>query len=271
MTTATRPFGLGLPEELRRDPAPRRRAAHRRRRRRPCSNYFRADRRRVAEANAGGLAESQQPLPIDPKLKELRDALAMAEPAGPARPELAQLRHDVEMSIAAARRPPAHGGPGRRLGADQQPGVPVQSLIEGPIAFHPSESHEQGETRDDHRSRTARQRPVRPPPRDDPPRPAARRRLGHARPVARLDAPAPGRLGRARPAAGRRPGWGKAKSIIMVYLQGGPEPPRPLGPQGQRARQRPERLQADRHQGCPASQFTEILPEARRRSTTSSR
>ena len=40
----------------------------------------------------------------------------------------------------------------------------------------------------------------------------------------RLDARAPGRLGRAaaaRPASGG-PGWGKAKSIIMVYLQGGP-------------------------------------------------
>ena len=39
-----------------------------------------------------------------------------------------------------------------------------------------------------------------------------------------------------------------------------PEPPRPVGSEGQRARQREERLQAD-HDEAPGMQFTELLPK----------
>ena len=48
----------------------------------------------------------------------------------PVDPRLAQLRKDVEMSIKQAADTPADRRPGHRLGPDQQPGVPVQSLIE---------------------------------------------------------------------------------------------------------------------------------------------
>ena len=46
---------------------------------------------------------------------------------------------------------------------------------------------------------------------------------------------------------GGGPGWGKAKSIIMVYLQGGPSQ-LIFGPKGERARQCEEYLQANQHQ-----------------------
>ena len=52
------------------------------------------------------MAQSQAPLPVDPKLKELRDGLELARRPIPLDPKLAQLRQDVAMSIqqAASRR-----------------------------------------------------------------------------------------------------------------------------------------------------------------------
>ena len=85
-------------------------------------------------------------------------------------------------------------------------------------------------------------------------------------PDPRLDAPAPGRLGRRRRrrrAAGG-PGWGKAKSIIMVYLQGGPSHLDLWDPKDERPRQRPQRLQADRHQDRPASSSPRSCRSSRR-------
>jgi hypothetical protein len=52
------------------------------------------------------VAQSQAPLPVDPKLKELRDGLEVAKRPVPLDPKLAQLRKDVAMSVqqAASRR-----------------------------------------------------------------------------------------------------------------------------------------------------------------------
>lgn len=57
--------------------------------------------KRLGELNA-----ARAPLPEDPKLKELRDAVAEAEKPVPVPASLVQLRHDVEMSVqqAASRR-----------------------------------------------------------------------------------------------------------------------------------------------------------------------
>ena len=63
---------------------------------------------------------------------------------------------------------------------------------------------------------------------------------------------------RRRPAV---PGWGKAKSVIMVYLQGGPSHLDLWDPKDERAGQRPQRLQAPSTRSCPACKFTEILPK----------
>ena len=96
----------------------------------------------------------------------------------------------------------------------------------------------------------------------DAPRSAARRRLVGA-------GPQPGRHPASCKARGpttsatdrRRPRLGQGQEHHHGLPPGRAEPSRPVGPQGQRARQRPQRLQADRHQDCPACNFTEILPK----------
>ena len=107
------------------------------------------------------------------------------------------------------------------------------------------------------------QRFVRCSPAAHPARCPPRRRRRHARPVARLAAQAAsgaGRHGDAAAAAGGGPGWGKAKSIIMVYLQGGPEPSRPVGPQAGCGREHPQRFK-NIGTKLPGVHFTEILPK----------
>ena len=47
--------------------------------------------------------------------------------------------------------------------------------------------------------------------------------------------------------AGAR-GFGNAKNVIMIFLQGGPSPHRHLGSQAGRARQHSRRIQADQNQ-----------------------
>ena len=96
----------------------------------------------------------------------------------------------------------------------------------------------------------------------DPPRPAARRRLGPARPDPRLAAPAarPRRPPPTPPASRAAPGWGKAKSVILVYLQGGPShldlwDPKDNVPDNVRSVFKPIATK------LPGVQFTEILPK----------
>ena len=96
----------------------------------------------------------------------------------------------------------------------------------------------------------------------DPPRPPARRRLGPARHVAsarmfQLQAASAAASRRRGPA---RPGWGKAKSIIMVYLQGGPShldlwDPKDNVPDNVRSVFKPIDTK------LPGIQFTELLPK----------
>ena len=77
----------------------------------------------------------------------------------------------------------------------------------------------------------------------------------------RLDARAPGGFGARRHVeASRGPGWGKAKSIIMVYLQGGPShldlwDPKENVPDNVRSVFKPIPTKV------PGMQFTEILPQ----------
>ena len=92
---------------------------------------------------------------------------------------------------------------------------------------------------------------------------------GHAGPDARLPAAIAGQ-GRPRRPAAAGPGWGKAKSIILVYLQGGPShldlwDPKENVPDNVRSAFKPIATK------IPGVKFTEILPRARRRSTTRSR
>jgi WD40 repeat protein/mono/diheme cytochrome c family protein len=96
VTTATDPVGLSLPEELAAvliTPGNQRVEAQRA----ALDRYSRAVdlelRRRQGE-----LAESQKPLPIDPKLKELRSLLDFVSRPVPPDAILAQLRQDVQMS-----------------------------------------------------------------------------------------------------------------------------------------------------------------------------
>ena len=106
------------------------------------------------------------------------------------------------------------------------------------------------------------QRPVRPAPRDDPARPAARRRLGPARPEPRLDAPAPGRLGRRDAAgvagggpAGARPrasSWSTSRAGPATSTCGTPRTTCPTTSAASSRRSTPR---------CPGIEFTEILPK----------
>jgi WD40 repeat protein len=104
VTKVARPVGIGLPEEYRailavvpelRTPAQRDALFH----------YFRA----VDPAwlkLAAAVNESKAPLPAEAKLQQLQNQLAQATRPVPLDPRLAQLRQDIEMSIkqAAARR-----------------------------------------------------------------------------------------------------------------------------------------------------------------------
>ncbi len=56
------------------------------------------------------------------------------------------------------------------------------------------------------------------------------------------------------------PGLGQGQGDHHALPPGRAEPPRPLGPQGGRARQRPERLQGDRHARSPASSSPRSCP-----------
>ncbi len=81
-------------------------------------------------AKTAALAAARAPLPVDAKLQELRGQLEFAKKPiqpDPALRDPAPRRRDERR---AGRHPPAHRRPGHRLGADQQPGVPVQPLIE---------------------------------------------------------------------------------------------------------------------------------------------
>jgi hypothetical protein len=53
-------------------------------------------------AKVAAVAASKAPLPIDAKLKELRDAVEAASKPVPLDPTLARLRQDVEMSVHQA-------------------------------------------------------------------------------------------------------------------------------------------------------------------------
>ena len=60
---------------------------------------------------------------------------------------------------------------------------------------------------------------------------------------------------------GGTPGWGKAKSIIMVYLPGRAVAPGSVGSEGKRSRTNPQPFQERSAAKSPASNFTEILPK----------
>ena len=87
----------------------------------------------------------------------------------------------------------------------------------------------------------------------DPARHPPRGGIGPAGAEPRLDAPASGRVGPGRGHHGgdrrRRPRLGEGQEHHHGLSPGRPQPPRPLGPQGERPRQRQERVQEDRHEG----------------------
>jgi WD40 repeat protein/mono/diheme cytochrome c family protein len=96
ITTAPRPVGVGLADELQpilATPEAQRTEAQRT----ALLTYYRPfDKEYREKLNA--VEESKKPLPIDPKLKELQDNLAYYNRPVQLDPLLAQLRHDVEMS-----------------------------------------------------------------------------------------------------------------------------------------------------------------------------
>ena len=104
VTRSAKPIGLSLPEDFRAilATAPEVRTDAQRS---LIANYLRTMdtelRKKQDAVNA-----SKAPLPIDPRLKELRDQLAFAERPIQPSPTLVALRHDLEMSVtqAAARR-----------------------------------------------------------------------------------------------------------------------------------------------------------------------
>jgi WD40 repeat protein len=102
VTRGAKPIGLSLPEEFRAILAT---ASEVRTddQRNLLAAYFRAVdgelRKKIEELNA-----SKRPLPVDPKLKALRDQVEIAQrPVGPDR-TLVNLRHDLEMSVEQAAR-----------------------------------------------------------------------------------------------------------------------------------------------------------------------
>jgi hypothetical protein len=103
-TQANRPVGLDLPEELRAivATAPEARTDAQKA---TLLGYFRVTDDDL-RAKVAAIAASKTPLPVDAKLKELRDVVEMASKPVPLDPLLARLRKDVEMSVqqATARR-----------------------------------------------------------------------------------------------------------------------------------------------------------------------
>jgi hypothetical protein len=96
VTSAKEPVGLSLPEELAAiliTPQNQRSEGQRT----VLDKYFRAVDLELRR-HQGDLAESQKPLPIDPKLKEIRSLLEFVSRPVPPNAPLMQLRHDVEMS-----------------------------------------------------------------------------------------------------------------------------------------------------------------------------
>ena len=126
-TRSAKPVGLSLPEDFRAILAVAPRCGPRPRRTTLLA-YFRVMDAEL-KAKTDALAASRAPLPVDAKLQELRAQLEFAKKPVQPDPALLALRRDVEMSVEQAADPPAHRRPGHRLGADQQPGVPVQPLI----------------------------------------------------------------------------------------------------------------------------------------------
>ncbi len=78
------------------------------------------------------LAAAKQPLPVDPKLVQLRDALAEASRPLPPDARLQQLHGNVERSLKQLENVPPHVRPGSGLGLNQQSRVPIQPLRERP-------------------------------------------------------------------------------------------------------------------------------------------
>ncbi len=81
------------------------------------------------KAKTDALGASRAPLPVEREAPGAARPARVCQEAGPARPGApgpAPRRGDERR---AGRDPPAHCRPGHRLGADQQPGVPVQPLI----------------------------------------------------------------------------------------------------------------------------------------------
>ena len=69
------------------------------------------------------------------------------------------------------------------------------------------------------------------------------------------------RCSAAEPSGVGGPGWGKAKSVILIYLQGGPSHLDLWDPKDNVSGQRPQRLQADRDQG-PRAAGHRVVAEA---------
>jgi hypothetical protein len=96
VTTAKQPIGLGLSEELQALVAlpPEKRTEAQKA---ALMKHYRESDTEL-QKRVKDVAESKKPLPIDPKLKELRDNLAEVSKPVPVDPLLAQLRQDVETS-----------------------------------------------------------------------------------------------------------------------------------------------------------------------------
>jgi WD40 repeat protein len=96
VTTGTRPIGLSLSEELQSivaTPAAKRSEAQQA----ALGKHFRADDKEL-QKRLKDVTESKKPLPVDPKLKDLRDNLAEVSKPVPIDSKLAQLGQDVEVS-----------------------------------------------------------------------------------------------------------------------------------------------------------------------------
>ena len=126
VTRGAKPVGLSLPEDFRAilATAPEVRTEAQKTLLRPISvPSTRSCGRKTDAVNA-----SKAPLPIDPKLKELRDQLEFAQRPVQPDPALVELAARSGDERPASHRTAAHRRPGHHLGLDQQPGVPVQPL-----------------------------------------------------------------------------------------------------------------------------------------------
>ena len=91
------------------------------------TDYFKAQDKDLAVKNKE-LGEAKKKRPEDPKLKELKAGLAKAEQPLSVDPKLAEFRRALELSKGQQKNHPPDRGTGHRLGADQQPSVPIQPL-----------------------------------------------------------------------------------------------------------------------------------------------